>query len=75
MGAQYVLPTRRTKVTFQEIRTQLLKLKNQPTPTNIHRAQQLIGSLQRMGISPRRVGLNLRALGLSPRQSQAARQP
>lgn len=59
-------------MTYPEIREELLVIKASPTP-DLARAKLLIGELTAIGISPRRVGLNLRRLGLSPRQQQDQR--
>ena len=60
-------------MTYEAIRAELLAMRGQPTQANYQRARTLLGLLMQQGISPRRVQLNLRALGLSPRQLAAAR--
>lgn len=55
-------------MTYQEIRTELIAMKTEDRPC-LARAKSLIGRLTSMGISPRRVRLSLRHLGLSPRQN------
>lgn len=57
-------------MTYDEIRDELCSMRGQPTQENYRRARTLLGQLMQMGISPRRVHLNLRALGLSPRHVQ-----
>lgn len=59
---------------YEAIRTELLTIRDRVRATNPNpiadsiRASELIGMLLAKGISPRRVKLSLRHLGLSPRQ-------
>ena len=57
-------------MTYDEIRAELLALRNDPTAreiTHLKRAAELVGKLEALGLSPRKLGLSLRHLGLNPR--------